>query len=195
VGECAEHRGAVHGLVGPARRQAQVAAAVLAGMPAAFHGSVPATRLKVMGVDLFCAGTTTAAAGQDELLTLDSRSGRYRKLVLAGNRLVGAILLGDLADAARLHRTVETGTPAPADLLGVGAAPPGAGADDLVCSCNAVTRGAIARAARAGADVVEATGATTGCGGCAGEVEAIVRDARDEAGELADVRLARSAGR
>ncbi|MEA2448212.1 MAG: nitrite reductase large subunit, partial [Thermoleophilaceae bacterium] len=200
VGDCAEHRGTVQGLVAPARRQAQVAAAVLAGRPAAFHGSVPATRLKVMGVELFCAGATAAAPGEDELLLLDSRNGRYRKLVIAGNRLAGAILVGDLSDAARLHRTVESGIAVPADLLAAGAAPAPASGDELVCSCNSVTRAAIARAVRTGgagdaAGVAALTGASTGCGGCRSEVERIVAGIRDEPGELADVRAARAVGR
>ena len=73
VGECAEHRGMVYGLWAPLLRQAKVAAAVMSGRPAAFHGAVPATTLKVMGVDLFCAGRAQPLDGEEEVLFLDSR--------------------------------------------------------------------------------------------------------------------------
>ena len=47
VGECAEHRGVVYGLWAPLAEQARVAGAGVAGDPAAFHGAVQATTLKV----------------------------------------------------------------------------------------------------------------------------------------------------
>jgi NAD(P)H-nitrite reductase large subunit len=51
--------------------------------------------------------------------------------------------------------------------------------DELICSCNAVTRGTIVSAIRAGglhtvAQVARTTRASTGCGSCAREVEAIL---------------------
>ena len=55
----------------------------MSGRPAAFHGAVPATTLKVVGIDLFCAGRAQPLEGEEELLALDTRRGRYRKLVLA----------------------------------------------------------------------------------------------------------------
>jgi ferredoxin-nitrate reductase len=117
VGECAEHRGVVYGLWAPLLRQARVAAAVMSGRPSAFHGAVPATTLKVMGVDLFAAGRAQASDGEEELLSLDTRRGRYRKLVVADDRLVGAVLLGDLSEAVTLRRLVEEGRAVPAELL------------------------------------------------------------------------------
>ena len=56
VGECAEHRGVVHGIVAPIHEQAKVAAATLCGEQRVYEGSIPTAKLKVMGVDLVCAG-------------------------------------------------------------------------------------------------------------------------------------------
>ena len=117
VGECAEHRGVVYGLWAPLLQQAKAAAAVMSGRPAAFHGAVPATTLKVMGVDLFCAGRAQPLDGEEELLFLDSRRGRYRKLVLAEDRLMGAVLLGDLSEAVSLRQLVEDGRRVPPEML------------------------------------------------------------------------------
>jgi ferredoxin-nitrate reductase len=194
VGECAEHRGLVYGLWAPLLRQARVAAAVMSGRPAAFHGAVPATTLKVMGVDCFCAGRAQAGEGEEELLSLDTRRGRYRKLVIADDRLVGAVLLGDLGEAVTLRRLVEDGRPVPAELLEAtpASAPRVSG---IVCSCAAVTREQIEQAIVAGglervSAVAQATGATTGCGGCRGQVERILAEHRPES--LRDVKAARA---
>jgi NAD(P)H-nitrite reductase large subunit len=139
---------------------------------------VPATTLKVAGIDLFCAG---AAAEHDplaeEVITLDSRRERYRKLVLKDGRLTGATLLGDDADARRLRALIAGGEAVPEELLETGA-PSDAPADHLVCSCQVVSRGEIVAAIGEGLttleQVSERTGAATGCGGCRPDVEALL---------------------
>ncbi len=78
VGECAEHRGAVVGLVAPALAMARAAGADVAGAPAAYLPGPAATRLKVAGIDLFCAGELE---GDDEVVALDTRAGRYHREV------------------------------------------------------------------------------------------------------------------
>jgi ferredoxin-nitrate reductase len=193
VGECAEHRGVVYGLWAPVLRHVQVAAAVMSGKPAAFHGAVPATTLKVMGVDLFCAGRVEPGPGDEQLLSLDSRKGRYRKLVLSGDRLVGAVLLGNLEEAATLRRLVEDGAVVPDALLDGNIAPPPA-MEGVVCSCMSVTREQIDQAITAGglervSDVARVTGACTGCGSCRTQVERILAERPAET--LRDIRAAR----
>lgn len=58
VGECAQHRGQVYGLVAPLWEQATVLADHLTGTNslAAYHGSRTATKLKVAGVDVAAMG-------------------------------------------------------------------------------------------------------------------------------------------
>ena len=57
VGECTEHRGQTFGLVAPLIEQGKVLAATITGNPGdAFTGAAPATKLKIMGVDIFSAG-------------------------------------------------------------------------------------------------------------------------------------------
>ncbi|MCW3012238.1 MAG: molybdopterin oxidoreductase, partial [Solirubrobacterales bacterium] len=108
VGECAEHRGAVYGLWSPLLEQARVLGASLAGQPAAFLGAPPATTLKVAGIELFCCGRVTHRDTDEEVLALDTRRGRYRRLLVgADGRLAGAILLGDLRDAKVLRELMK----------------------------------------------------------------------------------------
>ena len=99
IGECAEHRGCCYGLVEPAYEQAQVLARRLAGENATYRGSVLATNLKVSGVNVFSAGDfLTATTGAEEIVLSDPGIGVYKKLVIAGSRLIGAVLFGDTAD-------------------------------------------------------------------------------------------------
>jgi ferredoxin-nitrate reductase len=193
VGECAEHRGVVHGLWPPLRAMAHAAGAAIGGRPGAFHGALTATTLKVSGIDLFCAGDPALHAGDEEVLELDTRRGRYKRLIVRDGRLAGATLLGDLADAPRLRELAVSGAPVPDDVLDAaagGGADRTASGDELVCSCQAVPRAAIEAAiAGHGLTTVEQVGrhtqAGTGCGGCRVRVQALL-DAREAAaiGEL-----------
>jgi nitrite reductase (NADH) large subunit len=99
-GECAEHRGACFGLVGPIWDQARVLADILAGRPNAYEGSSVATTLKVSGVALFSAGIVREAPGAETLVFSDPAQGVYRKLVLRDGRLEGAVLYGDTEGSA-----------------------------------------------------------------------------------------------
>ncbi|WP_030058503.1 MULTISPECIES: NAD(P)/FAD-dependent oxidoreductase [Streptomyces] len=101
VGDCAEHRGTVHGLAGPAWEQADVLARRLSGAEpdARYPGTRPRARLSTGGLEYAAFGTVdeTLDPGLDVLRLTDATRGSYKKLVLRGDRLVGAILLGDLA--------------------------------------------------------------------------------------------------
>jgi ferredoxin-nitrate reductase len=179
VGECAEHRGTVYGLWAPLAEQTRAAGAAIAGDPAAFHGAVTATTLKVAGIDLYAGGRAEADGGDDEVVLRDTRRGIYRKLVLRGDELVGALLLGDVADARRCSSALRGELAAEELLAPSTAAPAEIAPDAVVCACNQVSAGAIDDAIRARglttvAQVANATGAATGCGGCAADVRALL---------------------
>jgi nitrite reductase (NADH) large subunit len=98
IGECAEHRGAVCGLVAPALAMAETAAATLAGEDAAYAPRPDAAALKVSGIAVWSAGEI--APPDAEVVTLsDEEAGSYRRLWLRDGRLVGAVLYGETADA------------------------------------------------------------------------------------------------
>jgi assimilatory nitrate reductase electron transfer subunit len=128
-----------------------------------------------------------------EVLQFSDRGrGTYKKLVLRGGRLVGAILVGDLATVGTVTQLFERGAPAPDDRLpllfaprrGRGTAPEPAATPaampsaTTVCRCNGVTKGRIQDSVLGGARTVQAvadaTRATTGCGGCREVVTGIV---------------------
>jgi NAD(P)H-nitrite reductase large subunit len=58
---------------------------------------VNATNLKVSGVHVFSAGDFLGAPGTESVVLSDQGLGTYRKLVIAGGRVVGAVLYGDTA--------------------------------------------------------------------------------------------------
>jgi nitrite reductase (NADH) large subunit len=99
IGECAEHRGLVYGLVEPAYEQARVLATRLAGGTARYTGSLLATNLKVSGVSVFSAGEFEAGEGAEVIVLRDPAAGIYRKFVLREGRLAGCVLVGDTGGA------------------------------------------------------------------------------------------------
>jgi nitrite reductase (NADH) large subunit len=111
LGECAEHRGICYGLVEPAYEQARVLARHLAGGAAGYAGSVVATNLKVSGVSVFSAGDFMGAEGSEAIVLSDARGGAYKKLVISGGRLTGAVLVGDTADALWYLELIRSGGP------------------------------------------------------------------------------------
>jgi NAD(P)H-nitrite reductase large subunit len=153
------------------------------GDPAAFHTRTTATNLKIAGVELFAGGEQSGDA-TDELVWSDGRRGVYRRLLLDGDRLAGAILVGDTAGARELSALLRSGEPVPEPLLGPpGSAgePPAPHPSDVVCACNGVRRETIESAIAHGgasslAAVGRATRAATGCGSCAGEVERLLAE-------------------
>ncbi len=64
----------------------------------AIPGSVLATNLKVSGVRVFSAGDFLGAPGTEAIVLSDPGLKTYKKLVIANDRLVGAVLFGDTAD-------------------------------------------------------------------------------------------------
>ena len=109
LGECVEHRGVCYGLVEPAYEQARVLASRLAGRDASYAGSVTATNLKVSGVNVFSAGDFLGGEKAERIIYADPRMGHYKKLVLDGGRVVGAVLIGDTGAAPSYLDLIRTG--------------------------------------------------------------------------------------
>src|SRR5450631_3937430 len=189
VGECAQHRGRVYGLVAPLWEQAKVFADHITGNPdAAYHGSKLATKLKVMGVELASMGITEPAEDRDEIIQFtEPKKGTYKKLIVREGRLVGGILMGDISKAAYLMQCFDRDSPLPEErltlLFDLGSPSQKVTIDEMpaemqVCNCNGVTKAAIAACVaggvRSGPGVISATRAGKGCGSCKGLVGEVV---------------------
>lgn len=198
VGECAQHRGQVYGLVAPLWEQATVLADHLTGANprAAYHGSRTATKLKVAGVDVAAMGLKCPERDDDEFVQFsEPKRGVYKTVVVRDDKLVGATLVGDVSKVAFLMQAFDRGLPLPPervslmfDIGGAPDAPTGAAelADDAqVCNCNGVSKATIVGCVKGGQTsvqgVMSATRAGKGCGSCKGLVAQVVEWAADGA--------------
>jgi nitrite reductase (NADH) large subunit len=109
LGECAEHRGQIYGLVEPAYEQAETLSRHLVGEEAAYTGTSLATSLKVSGLPVFSAGAIEAPEGSETILMSDPGLGLYRKLIVADDRLLGAVFVGDIAEQGWCKDLIRTG--------------------------------------------------------------------------------------
>jgi len=182
VGECAQHRGRVYGLVAPLWEQAKVFAEHVTdrNADAAYHGSKLATKLKVMGVELASMGITEPEHAHDELIQFtEPAKGTYKKLIVRDGRLVGGILMGDISKAAYLMQAFDRESPLPEErlslLFDIGAPAQAVTIDEMpddnqVCNCNGVTKSSIGVCVGSGLKsataVMKATRAGMGCGSC-----------------------------
>ena len=111
AGDVAEFEGIVYGIIPAAVEQAQVAAANMVNQGSAtYSGTVPATTLKIVGIDLTSLGDATAAGDEFDILRqTDPAAGVYRRLTLRDGKIVGAILLGDTQNIRPLKQLIATG--------------------------------------------------------------------------------------
>jgi nitrite reductase (NADH) large subunit len=191
VGECAVVDGRLYGLVAPGYTMAEVLADRLCGGEATFAGADMSTKLKLLGVDVASFGDAFATTpGALELFYGDPLAGVYKKLVVSDDatRLLGGILVGDVADYASLRPLAGSDTPLPPNpedlILPARSGTGGVGVTALpqaaqVCSCNNVSKGDICGAVReSGCTDVGAvkacTKAGTSCGSCVPLVKQLV---------------------
>ena len=197
VGECVNHRGTAYGLVAPLFEMAKVCANHLAHFGIGrYQGSVTSTKLKVTGIDLFSAGEFMGGEGTEEIILSDPIGGVYKKLVLKGDKLIGACLYGDTVDGSWYFQMVRDGKDIaeirdmlmfgeaninrPGDLGHEGFTKAAAMPDTAeVCGCNGVCKGTIVKAIKEQGlftleDVRKHTKASASCGSCTGLVEQIL---------------------
>lgn len=191
VGECTEHRGITYGLVAPLMEQGKVLAAAITGdRSTAFTGALQAAKLKIMGVDVFSAGSIDEVPGETESVRFeDPALGTYKKLILRGSKLQGAILVGDVEDSSRYMEWLRDGTDLgkqrrrllfPEPVADGGSRVASMPDSEVVCGCMGVTKGTIIRAVHETglctlSQLKSETKASTGCGSCAGQCQELLK--------------------
>ncbi len=193
VGECVEHDGAVFGLVAPLYDQAKVLGQTLLGEEAAFVQKTLSTKLKVTGCDLFSAGDFAEGENREDIVFRDPSRGVYKRLVIEGNKLVGAVMYGDVADGNWFFQLIkdETDIDEMREMLIFGPAYQGGEASDPlsavaalppeaeICGCNGISKQTIVDAIAAGATdlgaIKSTTKASASCGTCTGLVEQVLQ--------------------
>jgi nitrite reductase (NADH) large subunit len=191
VGECTEHRGRLFGLVAPLYEQGKALAAAISGAAGeGFSAPAESTRLKIMGVDVFSAGSMDADdPGVEAVKYEDAALGVYKRLLLKEGRLHGVILVGDVLDAELYLDWLRSGADLsalrrqllfPPKCADVGADIAAMPDSETVCGCMGVSKGAIVGAIHAHgvatmAQLKEKTRASSGCGSCKSKCSAILR--------------------
>lgn len=191
VGECAEHRGIVYGLVAPLWEQGAVLAKHLCGIQTEpYQGSVVSAKLKVSGVDVFSAGEFIDSDDTSAIRIHDEWSGVYKKVLLRGKKVVGGVLFGDASDSSKLLQWIRSGTEMTDQLHGtlIGKGDPDQDAaavqsmpdEELICGCNGVSKGAIVKAIKDNEltsveQIKDCTNASRSCGGCRPMVEQLLK--------------------
>lgn len=183
IGECAEYKDQIYGLVSPGYEQAAVLADHLSGGAAQYHGSTTSTHLKVLDYPVFSQGETGEnAISSDQYIYQDPKEKVYRKLVIVNNSLRGVVSTGEWPSRNRIQEAIEKqrriwpwqksrflneGNLWPEEEATSVAEWP---ATATVCNCTGVTRGTLSQAIQAGANNAEklcaATGASGVCGSC-----------------------------
>jgi nitrite reductase (NADH) large subunit len=189
LGECAQHRGQVYGLVAPLWEQGKVFADHITqrNLDAAYYGPKLATKLKVMGVELASMGITDPVEGDELIQFTEPKKGIYKKLIVRDGRLVGGILMGDISKAAYLMQAFDRDAPLPEERLSLlfdfGAPSQKITIDEMpadmqVCNCNGVTKAALGACVAAGnrttKAAMDASRAGKSCGSCKNLVAEVV---------------------
>ena len=187
VGECAEHDGHIYGLVAPGLEQAAVAAAHLAANAANYRGSVPTTKLKIVGTDVFSMGDVEQIDQRTDVRSFGLAANPAR--AATGGWLCGAAASSAHSRSANGRKSIafsrrcaterslwpwqawrfrRTGRLYPVKQAEIGSRIGRRAA--TVCNCTGVTRGQLGEAMRLGATAVELlmreTNASTVCGTC-----------------------------
>jgi nitrite reductase (NADH) large subunit len=184
-GECASHKGLCYGLVAPGFQMAEVVADKLLPIGSrrqlVFQSGDLSAELKLMEVSVASLGETlNPSLGGVEYLFRDAEA--YRKITIAGRRLVGAMFVGEwdqrhlIRDAVgrkrriwkrQIDRFLKTG-----NLWKSTDSPPLEDwpAHAIVCNCTMTTKGEIAQAIEKSEPAIESvqriTGASAVCGSC-----------------------------
>ena len=182
VGECAQFEDQIIGLVGPGYLQAEVAAAAIQGDATTYTPQSPATKLKVLGADVFSVGSIEQLEVKRNVKSHIWKTDElYRRIFVERGKLVGVIAVGAWDQASKMQEAVQNGTTvypwmvyqfrkrsalwsdAEVDLVDL----PNAA---TICNCTGVNCGQIRTAIARGAADQEAisveTGAGTVCGTC-----------------------------
>jgi len=184
VGECAEHRNKIYGVVAPGYEQANVVAQAICGRQASYQGSITSSKLKIIGENIFSIGEAGEEyrAERKHYIFRDSAAGVYRKIIMKNGCLVGVIATGSWNEQSRIqqiiikqqriwlwqiYRFLRTGQLWFDEGVKQIANWP---ATTVICNCTGITRGQVSSALQRGCSSITAlktsTGVSSVCGNC-----------------------------
>lgn len=184
LGEIAEFENSLFGITSAAEQQADSAANFILGdFSSIYNGSVLMNILKFENLDLCSIGMVNAPKDDpsyEEIILMDVSKRFYKKCIVKGDTLKGAILMGDKNEFAEFKRLIEEEIELSEKrnelLRGTSNTEPLKGR--LVCSCSQVGEGNVLDAIIQGCSdfntLCSQTGAGLGCGSCKPEVKSLL---------------------
>jgi nitrite reductase (NADH) large subunit len=107
AGDSVQHRGKVYGIIPASFDQARTAAYNMLGQEKIYEGTVPANTLKVAGLYVTSLGLVNPEGqGYEEIRKISKEEGIYKKVVLQGGALVGAVWMGTKKGTNEIARAV-----------------------------------------------------------------------------------------
>ncbi|MDQ1130359.1 nitrite reductase large subunit NirB [Microbacterium sp. SORGH_AS_0888] len=149
IGEVAAFDGRTVGLAAPGNAMAETVADRLTGGDAVYAAPDESTSLKLAGVQVAVLGSPTPGVDDLEVVYANAAAGIYQKLIVGDDALTlrGGAFVGDASPFATLRAFVGDALPAEpaAFLAAAGADAPEVAIPDAatVCTCHAVTAGAL----------------------------------------------------
>jgi len=108
IGECAEHRNRIYGIVQPGYDQAAALATIIAGGKAKYTGTITASKLGVVEYPILSIGDNgNGSTDNKEIMYRDIKKMIYRKLVLNHGNLHGVVAAGPWNKSKDLFELVE----------------------------------------------------------------------------------------
>lgn len=207
AGECVECLGEIEGLVGPCLEQASVAAASMRGEKARYERKAAATKLKVVGTEVFSMGPIESLEERGDVrgwTWRDPENALYRRIFVGRNRLLGALAIGEWSEVNRVQQAIARGATLPMlgrmrfDREGIiwpasdELSPADWAPNVIVCNCTGVTRGQLGDAMKAGALTPEMLRAETGASSVCGTCKPLVEEIAGGGGAPEPVRMSRT---
>lgn len=210
IGEVALYNQMIYGLVAPGYEMAEVAVnQIFKRAEVVMRKEIDmSTKLKLIGVDVASFGIPYMPADKGLSIIYENKAKKlYKRINVShdGKTLLGGIMVGEAEDYNILHQMYLNHIPLPenAEELIVGSRGDGVSAfgsamdlpdTAVICSCEAVTKGAICCSVLEDGNetvkaVAKATKATTGCGGCKPMVADLVKEALKSIGKTVKERI------
>jgi nitrite reductase (NADH) large subunit len=116
AGDIVQHRGKTYGIIPAAFEQARASAHNIVDLEKKYEGTTPANTLKVVGLHVTSVGIVNPeGGGYQEHSRIQHEEGVYKKVIVQGGALVGAIWMGtkkganEIVKAVASQRRVEKG--------------------------------------------------------------------------------------
>lgn len=106
AGDVAEYNGKIYGLWTVAMAQGRNAGLNATGMKMPYREVFPSSTLKITGVDVFSSGDIS---GEKSTSYSYKEGNIYYKLFIKDNKLVGAILIGDISSSTKIKKAIDSG--------------------------------------------------------------------------------------